>query len=119
MIEATEMIKRVGKKKFVEIASQARPGGEAYGDIERRRERGRTTYRWCAHSVLVFANGEKYGKAQTCEKCEKERHQTFTVGREFVPHFNSALGGWVESRQDMMRTAKAKGLIHIGTDKLR
>lgn len=111
MIEARDMLQKMGKKKFVDFVARNQ-SGERILDIQKRRRWGRNVkFKKCEHGVWVIDNYKPY----FCSKCV----EIATKPPDFHPHFNVGLGGWVESKSDMKKAAKMKGLIHVGSDGLR
>lgn len=112
MIEAQDLLQRMGKKKFIEMASQTR--GRTLADRERtsRWGKGKTFFQICEHGKVTIRNFEK---THDCMNCNKSTGITKT--KDFEPHFNAGLGAWVESKSEMNKLAKQKGMIHIGDDR--
>lgn len=112
MIPAAELKEKMGKEKFIEFATHSQKG-ERMVDRERRRGYGsRVRYRMCQHGAWVIEDYEP----RPCLNCHNYRSTKF---RDFEPHFNIGLGGWVESKRDMMETAKKQKLVWIGDDKIK
>jgi len=112
MIEATDMIEKMGKRKFVEFALRNQTPGQRMLDIQKRRRWGRNVkFRKCEHGVWTIDNYVH----KRCPKC----YASVTKPPDFQPHFNHGLGVYVESRSDLKKAAKLKGLIHVGSDGIR
>ena len=101
MIEAKELVKKMGKKKFIEFAthSQSKQTG-AY--LERQRRWGKASERYCTTC---------HGWFKDACKCHKDSR---TKNPDFQPYFNIGLGCYVESRSEEKRVAKTKGLREAG-----
>lgn len=113
MIEATEMLARMGKKKFIEMASH--PKGETVAQREHRTRWGKGTklFQICEHHKVTIRGGKLTHECKVCE-----RNYRVTKSIDFQPHFNMGLGCYVESKSEMKRIAKERGMIAIGDDRL-
>lgn len=109
MIEAHDLLEKVGPRKFHEIVVNGQRG-KTVKEMSRG-IRGRVKYSFCGHGVETINNYEYTGNV--CDKCNPEVR---TTGRNFEAHFNVGLGAWVESKSEMNKLAKKKGMIHIGDE---
>lgn len=114
MIEATDIIQKIGKRKFAEMATQQK--GRRMLDLEKTRRwgRGKTVFQICQHGKVTIRNCEPTKECRVCLKSTE-----ITKLPDFEPHFNLGLGCYVESKSEMRKAAKQKGLIHIGSDGIR
>lgn len=114
MIPAEKMIEKMGKSSFAEFATRQK--GKRLVDHEKSRRWGRGTvnFRICEHNKVTIRNGRE---TKECNPCQSSTGVTKT--KDFEPHFNLGLGGYVESKSDMNRAAKQAGLIPIGMDRLK
>jgi hypothetical protein len=115
MIRAADLVKKMGKEKFVEFVAKNRPRTETMGDRENRVRwgKGRTVMAYCRHGNLVINNYEATG---LCKACVSET--PVTKLKDFREHFNIGLGGFVTSRSDRDRSAKKAGLVCVGDDRI-
>lgn len=106
MISAEQMIEKVGKQKFVEMAVHSPKNGKT-GAEQDRGIKGRRKFRMCEHGTWVIENYEP----KTCAKCVPE---VVTKPKDFRAGFNIGLGYWVESRAEEKQIAKSLGLVERG-----
>lgn len=114
MIEATEMLAKMGKKKFVEMATHSQKG-ETMAQREKRTRwgKGLKLFQICEHNKVTIRRGKF---THECGVCDKGYRATKSV--DFQPHFNMGLGCYVESKSEMKRLAKERGMVAIGDDRL-
>lgn len=112
MIDAKELIKRVGKREFVKMAVNSQKG-QRMADIERSRRwgKGRKYMVICEHDRIIV---RKYEPTNECPSCSRSSNGAFNILPDIEPHFNLGLGCYIESRKDLNRTAKDKGLVQVG-----
>jgi hypothetical protein len=106
MISAEQMIDKVGKAKFIEMAVNSPRNGKT-GAEKDRGIKGRRKFRMCEHGTWVIENYEP----KPCVKCVPE---IATKSKDFRAGFNAGLGYWVESRSEEKAVAKSLGLVERG-----
>ena len=112
MIEATEMLQKVGRQKFKEIVLKSQRG-ETMGSRENRRRWGKNVkHRRCEHGTWIIENY----KPKNCRKCFKVSSHFISKDVDYTG-FNIGLGAFTEGKSDFNKTVKAKGLVHMGTDR--
>jgi hypothetical protein len=114
MIEATDLLQKMGKKKFIEYASKSQKG-ETMAKKEKRERwgKGKVFTRICEHNKITIRCGKE---THACSACDSST--SYTKLRDFEPHFNMGLGCYVESKSEMKQLAKDRGMVNIGDDKL-
>lgn len=110
MITAKDMVKKLGKKKFVETVTNSQHG-QTGADLERARRwgKGKTCMKICQHGKVTIRD---FQPTKACEACDSST--AVTKSRDFQPHFNAGLGCWVESRSEEKRVARSMGLLEAG-----
>lgn len=111
MIDAATISEKLGKRKFKEFVESNRPRGKNQEEYERGRKWGRIRFRMCKHMVWIIDDYQN----KSCNKCVPVSK---SKGRDFEPHFNIALGGYIESKTDFKKALKEAGAVHVGTDKI-
>jgi hypothetical protein len=106
MIDKTQIIEKLGKRKAVEFMVNSR-SNQPTGFDRTRGIRGRVKWRMCEHGTWVIENYEP----RKCERCYTERQ---TKPKDFKPYFNIGLGAFVESRSEEKRLARSKGYLEAG-----
>lgn len=107
MITADEMMNKVGKQKFIEMAVNSQRGVTGAQIQHKRRFGTNIKHKMCEHGNWVIENYEP----KKCKECFEE---VDTKLPDFKPNFNIGLGCWVESRSDEKRAAKRLGLVEAG-----
>lgn len=109
MIEAHDLLQKMGKRKFHDFVV-----GNQKGQTMAQMQsgiKGRIKFRMCQHGVVLLDN---YEPKNICKPCIGVKS---TKSKDFEPHFNAGLGAYVETKKEMLNLAKSKGMIHVGTDK--
>jgi hypothetical protein len=110
MIEAKEIMKKLGKDKFVEFVSNAQDSSQTGAAIQHRRRwgKGRTFMAHCIHGIKTIDNYEPTNECSKCIGINRDK------SGEFKPYFNLGLGVYCETRSDERKVAKQKGLVCVG-----
>ena len=103
MITASDMIDKVGKKKFIEMATHSQPKQTA-AYLEKQKRWGKASQKYCATCKGWFS-------IQKGCNCKRE---IVKKRRDSYPYFNAGLGCFVESRSEEKRMAKRLGLVEAG-----
>src|SRR3990167_9397145 len=98
------MVRKLGKKKFVEFVTHSR-SGETMAERRRKTRWGTPKMTMCSHGVWIVEDYKPNGKCKVCNRAHK-----VTKLPNFEPHFNLGLGGWIESRSDLNRIVRETGV---------
>lgn len=107
MIDKTQLIEKLGKRKAVDFMVNSR-SNQPTGFDKTRGIRGRVRWSRCQHGKWVIDNYEP----QICEQCQEI--PKITKAKDFKPYFNIGLGAFVESRAEERSLAKSKGYQEAG-----
>ena len=110
MIEAHQIIKKLGKRGFRDFVIGNKSHSETGAERQHRRRfgKGRVLMAYCEHGIKTVDNYELTGLCMKCKSIVR------TQSGEFHPYFNVGLGAFVESRSDERSAAKRMGLQEAG-----
>lgn len=112
MTDAVTMMNKMGKKKFIELATRSQPK-ETGAYLARLRRFGKNIkHKMCEHGVWIIENYVK----KSCEKCGT---MITSTGKHFEPYFNAGLGAWIDSKGSEKKIAKRLGLREAGNTTLQ
>lgn len=108
MIQAKDMIKKLGKEKFVQTVLQKRDK-EKTGAEKDRGIKGRRRFRMCQHGFWVIDNY----KPKDCPKCDEMQSQAHAVIMHSHEYFNIGTGTY-GTNSEHRKYAKSIGLQEAG-----